>query len=323
MTLSACVIGCGSLGLYFGHRLSTSGAHVTLVKRAPISNAHGAAAIKLSARRQIIQLRGKTPQSTLTKTEVTVTDGLAGLSNCAEPIELPFGIILVTVKHKDTEEVGKQIYNGFNSGFFSPSTIVVSLQNGMGNVEILREQLQGESHLMPVFQGLTYTGVSRPEEYMAQINGLGKTFVGIPNPQENHEMLLTKDVSGILEELASRLDVTFTDGIDSMMWTKLLVNTIINPITSLLDLPNGSVATEKRFQGILSSACKEFEKVARKEKVDLQLGDETAAEFVIRVATNTNSNISSMLNDVREGNQTEIEALNGYIIRRGTYVFTI
>jgi 2-dehydropantoate 2-reductase len=185
-----------------------------------------------------------------------------------------------------------------------PDSTVISLQNGLGHIEPLVE-IVGSSRLV---LGMTIVGVNCPEEGKVKYVGGANTLLGALSDSGKER------VPAAVELLKSTgFDVRADDNIMARIWEKLIVNAAINPLTALHDVPNKKVGKDKKLRTMALEILDEALKVARHEGIDLDF--ESMKEKVFSVARETGDNISSMLQDVRAGRRTEIEAINGAILR--------
>lgn len=119
----------------------------------------------------------------------------------------------------------------------------------------------------------------------------------------------------VINELASAgLGCTLEGDIMNRLWKKLCVNACINPLTALLGCRNGKVRTDVHLQQVVDDICGEIALVTA--ALGTQCPKDELRDFVNRVAEDTAKNESSMFRDVQSGRQTEIEYINGYIVRR-------
>jgi 2-dehydropantoate 2-reductase len=103
--------------------------------------------------------------------------------------------------------------------------------------------------------------------------------------------------------------------VNSLIWRKLLINVAINPLTAILDVPNGKLLESPSAVDLMALAVREVEKVAGSRGIKVGFDDPLAhAEDVAR---RTASNRSSMLQDISRGAPTEIEAICGAVVRAG------
>lgn len=213
-------------------------------------------------------------------------------SNCSGN----FDHALVLVKSWQTERVGKQV-----DLCLSGTGIALTLQNGWGNYEILKEILRPER----VALGVTTVGARIIEPGYVQFTGNGKVSLGAhPN---------LGDIAGMLAKAGFQVEMV--DDPRSLLWGKLVINAAINPLTALLRVTNGELLKRPEAHELLAEAAREAACVAIGQGVRLPYPDPVVA--VEEVARNTAANNSSMLQDVMRGAITEIEAINGAIVRLG------
>jgi len=295
------VIGAGSLGVYFANRLVRSGGASSLThliqKRGSVLPSAPVVELRIAASDRVLPERVQ-----------SIADGFDNLKGSA-----PFDIVLVLVKFRDTPVVASELKRAFQRGFVTAESMVVSFQNGLGNLEILKKPFERES---PVFiQGLTYVGVSRTSKMEAKVNGVGETFIGTTKDvktQQKLEKLMMMFNSD--PEFDDRYRMIQSDRIESLVWTKLLVNTLINPLTGLLNKENEVVLNE-HYRNLIKRGADEFLAISEAEGIELELqGCSEPADFVLRVAKETEANISSMLADIRNRKMTEIDAINGQLV---------
>jgi len=202
----------------------------------------------------------------------------------------------VLVKSWQTEQVAKQL-----GKCLSAKGIALTLQNGLGNDEILKAILTPDR----VALGVTTVGARMLEPGYVQFTGNGKIFLDA-HPQ-------VSGLSRLLETAGFQVEVV--DDPITLLWGKLLINAAINPITALLRVKNGDLLEQQGTRELLGEVAKEAACVALQLGIHLPYTDPILA--VEEVARNTATNYSSMLQDVLRGTGTEIEAINGAIVRMG------
>jgi 2-dehydropantoate 2-reductase len=101
----------------------------------------------------------------------------------------------------------------------------------------------------------------------------------------------------------------------SLMWGKLVVNTGINALTALLEVRNGKLLEGTHARSLMNTAAMETARVAEAQGIKLPYDDPT--QEVEAVARRTAENESSMLQDIRRGAPTEVDAINGAVVREG------
>lgn len=203
---------------------------------------------------------------------------------------------LVLVKAWQTARAARQL-----AECLAPDGIALSLQNGLGNKEILTEYLGVER----AGTGITTLGATLLNPGQVRAGGEGVISLG------NHAGL--NSLSDLL--VKSGFQVEFVADIDALVWGKLVVNAAINPLTALLRVPNGDLLSRSSAKILLSKVAQEVAAVATASGIELPFdAPVSAAEDVAR---RTASNYSSMLQDVMRGTPTEIDAICGAVMRVG------
>lgn len=208
----------------------------------------------------------------------------------------PFSHALVLVKSWQTERTARQLVD-----YLIPKSCVLTLQNGLGNREILMQFL-GEEY---VFTGITTAGARLISPGLVKASGRG-----IISLLEDERLHLFKDWF----EIAGFSVSTVTD-MESLIWGKLVINAAINPLTALLKVPNGGLLNLKSAHILLENITREVATVAIAKGVSLPYED--PIREVEEVALRTGTNHSSMLQDIHRGAPTEIDAICGAIINYG------
>ena len=225
-----------------------------------------------------------------------VEEFVARPSLSTEPTESD--VTLVTVKSYDTEDAAEALAPAVGK-----DDTVVSLQNGMGNEKVLNELL--ESTVL----GGTATYGANMREGSVEYTGRGEVVVG------DYTGGTSREAEHVADELEG-LEARATDSMDAALWEKLAVNAAINPVTALTRLTNGEAA--ERATGVMREAARETAAVAHERGVRV----EEAPERALEVARATAENESSTLQDARAGRRTEIDALNGYVVKEAEEVPT-
>jgi 2-dehydropantoate 2-reductase len=275
------IVGTGAMACLFAARLAGSGNAVTLLGSWP----EGLAALRQYGVR-LLEMDDSTHIY-----DVQVMD--------AESCHGSFSKALVLVKSWQTERVARQLESCLDG-----SGIALTLQNGFGNVETLQAVLGS----VRVALGVTTIGARMLEPGYVQHTGEGRVSLG---PHDN--------VTGFGELLKNAgFQVEMIADPQSLLWGKLVINAAINPLTALLRVPNGELLARPSARELMQEAASEAALVAAAKGIRLPYDDPEDA--VEAVAKNTASNISSMLQDVLRGTPTEIDAINGAIIRESEKV---
>ena len=196
-----------------------------------------------------------------------------------------------------------------NKAVFGPETIALTLQNGLGNIELIKEVV-GESN---VIAGTTAHGATMLGPGRIRHAGSGKTIIGELNgamPQRIQQIAQTFREAGMETELS--------DNVYGLVWDKLLVNVGINALTGITKLLNGELLEHPEIVELLEDAVSEGKEVALAQGIKLGFPDPVAHTKDVCKATATNK--SSMLQDVLNHKKTEIDMINGAVVREGKKV---
>jgi 2-dehydropantoate 2-reductase len=203
---------------------------------------------------------------------------------------------LVLVKSWQTSRAARQL-----AACLEPQGLALTLQNGLGNREILAEAL-GEER---VALGVTTAGANLIEPGRVRLAGNGSILLGAhPRVEPLADVLRT-----------AGFHVEIIPDTNALVWGKLAINAAINPLTALLQVPNGELLERPTAQALMGSAAAEAAAVAAARGVQLPYGDPPAEAE--EVARRTSANYSSMLRDIQRGAPTEIDAISGAIVRAG------
>ncbi|MDL2259784.1 2-dehydropantoate 2-reductase [Deltaproteobacteria bacterium OttesenSCG-928-K17] len=276
------VLGSGAMGGVYGSKLFEAGFDVTLID---IWKEH-VQAIKEKGLQVDNLGEGKRhkPKVTDNPAEVGVVD-----------------LVIVLVKAYDTTSAMKGAVS-----LLGPGTVVVSLQNGIGNVEKLIEVV-GADH---VIGGVTSHGSYVVGPGHICHTGHSYTSIGELNGQTTDRI---KKVGEVLEK-AGLAPVVISDNVTKLIWKKLMGNISLNAISALCDIRNGQVIEFPEIREISRLAVEEAAAVARAKGIVI---DYDPVEIGWKVITDTAPNRSSMLQDVSRHKQTEIDVINGAIVREG------
>lgn len=205
-------------------------------------------------------------------------------------------IAIILVKSYQTEQIALKL-----AQCLADDGLVLTLQNGLENHKTLAEIL-GEQR---VASGVTTAGATLIEPGIVRMGGKGMISLG------NHIKL--KTLSELL--IKSGFQVETVEDTNSLIWGKLVINAAINPLTAILKVPNGELLEIPPARRMMNLVTIETADVASAVEISLPFSDPVTA--VESVAQRTASNYSSMYKDVSRGGQTEIDAINGAIVRVG------
>jgi 2-dehydropantoate 2-reductase len=275
------VIGAGAMGSLFGALLAEAGNEVWLLD---IWEEHVNA----------IKEKGLTIESTEPTRSVPINATTNPHQIGAADLLIVFVKSMHTQKAADTskELAGKE-------------TLVLTLQNGMGNTDILVETIKSA----PVLAGTTSHGATLLGPGKIRHAGLGPTIIGMWSDTDSS---LAQGIAAAFNK--ATIDTEVAEDIRNVVWGKLLVNVGINAITALTGIKNGQILDLEITKALSRAAVEEAMAVARAQGIVVR---DDAPEHVFQVARATALNRSSMGQDVDNQRQTEIDAINGVVVREG------
>lgn len=276
------MVGAGGVGSVFGGRLAGAGHEVWLVHR----------------RREVVEalrrdgLRLDTPESS-ERIAVQATDDARHVG--------PVDLVLILTKSTDTRAAAESARHVVGS-----QTLVVTLQNGLGNLEIIADVLGLERTLL----GVTYVGAALVGPGHARLTAAGKTFVGEPDNTRTDRV----------ERLASAMSMAglpteATDGLWEMIWGKLVINAALNATCALTGASGESALRSPAAYELLGLLAEETAAVAHALGLRLPYADPAAR--VRQHCRDVGPSKPSMLQDVERQRPTEIDAINGAVVREG------
>jgi len=210
--------------------------------------------------------------------------------------------ILLCVKAFDTDEAARHL-----SRYCGPATQVVTVQNGIGNREVLERYIPPDQIVL----ASTALGAHRDADGCVVHAGIGLTRTAQSHAHTDPEAarLFAQSLNdrGIPAECVRDPEV--------MLWTKLAVNAAINPLTAIHNIPNGALLSDHRLMETALKAGMETLAVAAAQGIAVE--HEGFDNELRNICTHTARNISSMLQDVRAGKRTEIGQINGAVCTKG------
>ncbi len=209
--------------------------------------------------------------------------------------------VIVLIKSYHTEQAAREI-----AAIRGTETQVLTLQNGLGNVEQLMRHIP-EQYL---YAGITYMGGTELAPGHVYHTGAGLTLIA---PLLEQNMPAAMEKARYFNDLG--ISMGATNELKALQWKKLIINSAINPLSALFGQVNGLLPKNPDAVRDMASLVVEGVAVAQKVGVPLHYGEMWAA--VLDTCKKTANNRSSMLADVEAGRPTEVEAINGSIIRLG------
>ncbi|MGH9713795.1 MAG: ketopantoate reductase family protein [Candidatus Acidiferrales bacterium] len=280
------VLGAGAVGSYFGGMLARAGAQVTLIARA--------------AQVEAIRRSGLFLDTVTFQERIKV----AASTDVSAAREAEF--VLFCVKTIDTEDAARLL-----SPYLSPNAIVISLQNGVDNVARIR----GATGI-DALPAVVYIAAALPEPGHMKHSGRGEIIAG-ELPEPSHTASLQPPRAERVVELftAAGVPCRLSANIEIDLWTKMVMNCAGNAVTAIAQTSFAHAARNPQSRELMRQVIEETVRVGRATGV--QLPEAGWVEKGIKNAEGLGDATSSMAQDVARGKRTEIDSLNGYIVRRG------
>jgi 2-dehydropantoate 2-reductase len=283
------IIGAGAMGCLFGGKLSAKDNEVWLMdideEQIKAINTNG------------LKIEEKDPNTGLIKD--VLYENLKATSNPRD-----VGVVDLAIIFVKSINTGKAILS--NIEMFDKSTYILTLQNGLGNVDAILNYAS-EAH---VIAGTTSHGATMLEKGHIKHAGNGKTVIG---ELDGNKSVGLEKVLKVLKD--AEIDTDISENIQGVIWDKLLVNIGINAITGICNVKNGEIALNLKLKELMELAVLEAYEIAKAKGVLLNFKDPVA--HTLEVSKATSENKSSMLQDVQNSRKTEIEMINGAIVSEG------
>jgi 2-dehydropantoate 2-reductase len=210
-------------------------------------------------------------------------------------------LVIICVKSYDTKNAGLQC-----KSITSDKTSILTLQNGIGNIELLAETLDSDK----IIAGVTNLGATLIDTGRARFAGKGETIIGKLDAKASVEMRTIRELFNKVG-----LETKISHDIKAIIWSKLIINVGINALSAITRLNNGKLIKFEGTRKIMRQAVTEAVRVTKRKRIKLIYDDPLAK--VESVCEATAENQSSMLQDILRKKQTEIDFINGVILRLG------
>jgi 2-dehydropantoate 2-reductase len=280
------VVGAGAVGSFFGAMLARAGHAVTLIGRAPHVQA-------ITDRGLQLQMAGKV--ETIPLAASTELDAVRGAD-----------LVLFCVKSPDTEAVAGQI-----APLLGADTLVLSLQNGVDNAPAMARHLS-----QTIVPAVVYVATAMPQPGVVQHFGRGDLVIGPLDAADAQHATHRQRLQAVADLFATaQVPVRISPDVMSELWHKLMVNCAYNAISGLTQTPYGRMAALPAIRDLQQAVVHEVVAVAQAEGRHLPLDDALAA--MDRIAIAMPAQLSSTAQDMARGKPSEIDHLNGVVVRRG------
>jgi 2-dehydropantoate 2-reductase len=286
------IAGAGALGSVFGGFLHRAGDDVTLLGRAAHLDAIAADGLRIDGLWGDHVVRG------------------FGCARDAAELVGQFDAILLPVKSPDTAAMARAVVP-----YLAADGVIVSLQNGLGNVEQV-EAIAGAERTLGarVIFGAAIPAPGRVSvTVFADPTAIGALAAGRHAARDAAARAWTARCA------AAGVPTVYTDRLPALLWAKVFYNAALNPLGALRRVHYGALPEAAETRAIMDAVIDEAFAVAQADGVALAWPTAAAyrAEFYGRLVPATYHHRSSMLQDLERGRRTEVLAINGEIVRRG------
>jgi 2-dehydropantoate 2-reductase len=280
------VVGAGAVGSFYGAMLARAGHRVTLIGRPAHVQATTRNGLKLdlakSSATEIIQIEASTELSSLHTAD----------------------LVLFCVKSTDSASVAFQI-----SPYLAPHALVMCLQNGVENAALIAQHIPHA-----VIPSVVYVATEIPAPGFVKHHGRGELVIGtmqisrLSDPQKT-----LQDI--VLLFASAQVPVQISQNVMAELWSKLMINCAFNAISGLAQIQYEKLAALESVRNTQTALVKEVIAVAQADGI--HLSETVALQAVAQISVTMGSQKSSTAQDMARCKPSEIDHLNGFIVRRG------
>jgi 2-dehydropantoate 2-reductase len=274
------VMGAGAVGCYFGAMLARAGANVRLIGRPAL--------VEAVARDGLVLESAVSPG----RFAVAATTDPGGVADA--------GLVLFCVKSLDTDAAARAI-----APHLAPDAVVLGLQNGVDNFERLRAHVPNI-----VIPAVVYVAAQIAAPGVVRHNGRGDLVIGEPGSGRTQQALIEKLAAFLAD---GGIPTRISDNIDGELWTKLVMNCAHNAVSALGRSHYARMVAMPEVRRVMSDAVREITALAQAKGVRIAVDD--PIEAMVRLVDAMPNAISSTAQDLARGRPTEIDHLNGYVVR--------
>lgn len=287
------VVGSGSLGLLYGGKLQDAGNEVRFWTRtAEQANKLSVEGFKVNEREETIQISSDQIQ----------VKPITELTRVWE--HSPGDWLLLMVKQTAIQDVIHEI-----ASLKTRVLNIACFQNGVGHLNVVQSHMPHSN----IYSVITTEGAKRQHDGVIRA-GIGETWLGKSSdirssslmPMDQNESIR---LQGLLQQAG--FGCTVSNEIDKLIYRKLLINAVINPLTAIWRIPNGELITREERIMFMRQLYDEAWAVYEASGIPV---DGDVWDQILSVCRSTASNTSSMLSDVLHGQQTEVQSINGQIV---------
>ena len=280
------VVGAGAVGSFYGAMLARAGHKVTLIGRPAHVQATKRDGLKLdlatSSATEIVQIGASTDLSSLQSAD----------------------LVLFCVKSTDSASVARQM-----APHLAPHALIMSLQNGVENAALIAQQVPHA-----VIPCVVYVAAEMPAPGCVKHHGRGELVMGTMQASRLKDPQKTlQDIVALLG--SAQVSVQISQNVMAELWSKLMINCAFNAISGLAQIQYEKLAALESVRATQTALVKEVIAVALADGI--HLSESAALEAVAKISVTMGSQKSSTAQDMARSKPSEIDHLNGFIVRRG------
>ncbi|WP_169865015.1 2-dehydropantoate 2-reductase [Sutcliffiella halmapala] len=269
------IIGAGAIGLFYAYQFSAAFPVTIYVRRTDQLVQLQEKAIRLLDNNQVLGERSVSVKL-LHKEDTLIED-----------------VIVVAVKQYALDDIMSSLLN------LRDHQTILFLQNGMAHLELVKNITSSQ-----VILGVVEHGVKKEDDVTVKWTGKGSTKIAGYSGASTDSLFIEK----WKQELSGNFPIQICLNFENMLKEKLIVNAIINPLTSLYNVKNGVLLSNPSFQETMKSLYDEIAFLVPEEsKIKMW-------EHIQNICQKTAENWSSMQRDLEQARETEVDAILGYII---------
>ena len=280
------VVGAGAVGGFFGAMLARAGHRVTMIGR----EAHVQAITRQGLR---LDMAGRVEAiHTAASADVSAVRGA--------------DLVLFCVKSTDTDAVARQMAPHLDAG-----ATVLSLQNGVENAPTISRHV-----LKTVVPAVVYVATASPEPGLVKHYGRGDLVIGPLNVSASRDVSVTTKLQDLVGFFATaNVPVRVSEDVIAELWSKLLVNCAYNAVSGIAQATYAQLAAMAPVRELQKAVVREVVALAGAEGVNLPMA--ASMESMERIAAAMPAQLSSTAQDMSRRKPSEIDHLNGFVVRRG------
>ena len=272
------IMGAGAVGCYYGGMLARAGHDVVLIGRPQHVEA---------IRRNGLFMDMRSFQEHVTVRASTETSDIAGAE-----------IVLCCVKSTDTQQAARAM-----AQHLAANALVLSLQNGVDNAEQLQAELA--QRMVQVAPAVVYVATEMAGPGHVKHHGRGELVVGPATLSDGQTQQFA----------AAGIPILVSDNVAGALWSKLILNCAYNALSAITQVSYGTLWQAEGVQPVMRDVVAECLAVADAEGIVLP---EDAWGNIVRIAETMPAQMSSTAQDLARKKRSEIDHLNGYVVRKGT-----